>query len=69
MKLHVDTTLPPAAFNAALLAACRADRARRVADSNLYRRQYQAYTEHGWDHENADAMARIDVAMKNGEVL
>lgn len=58
-RIQIDTSLPPAQFNAEALKAARRANAERKARGTLQQRK-QLYRDHGWNEENADAMARID---------
>lgn len=64
MKLVVDHTLPPAQFNAALLAE-----ARRVREARSYITAKAAeYQRHGWGEKAARELAEFDLAIQRGEL-
>lgn len=58
-RIQIDTSLPPAKFNAEALKAAQRANAERRARGTLEERK-ALYRSYGWNEENADAMARID---------
>jgi hypothetical protein len=62
MKLHVDTTLPPQQFQAALIIAAR----RARAEHEFIRVRAAAYVASGWDADIARDMALADLAIQQG---
>lgn len=62
MKLIVDTTLPPARFQADLIGAAR----RARAEHAFVRERARTYVENGWDADTARDMAQADLAIQQG---
>lgn len=62
MKLSVDTSLPPAQFQAALITAAR----RARAEHEFIRSRAEAYVASGWDADTARDMAHADLAIQQG---
>lgn len=60
-RIHVDPTLPPAQFNAELLAASRLARLERVARRLRVKRAEEGFRRMGYEADEIGAMVKLHV--------